>query len=100
MDIRERVPNKGQVITLYNICDALNVEKDIYKYRGITADELKGMFEVSLRKQGMGVANNDFFEYSDNLKVERNEHAKEDEPKEDEVVDNKEDDNNTEEVVA
>lgn len=81
MDLRERVPKKGQVVNFYNICDAINVEKNIYKYRGITADELKGMMEVSLKNQQNGISNSDFFEYSDNVKIARSTHAEKDEPK-------------------
>ncbi|MBQ3642170.1 5'-nucleotidase C-terminal domain-containing protein [bacterium] len=81
MDLRERAPKAGQDVTAYNICDVLNVEKNIFKYGGISADELKGMLEVAFKHQKDGIANRDFFEYSDNVKVERVVNADENEPK-------------------
>ncbi|MBQ7127012.1 5'-nucleotidase C-terminal domain-containing protein [bacterium] len=71
MDLREKVPMAGQIVTGYHISDTMNVEKDIYKYEGLTADEIKGMLEVSLKSQENGITNGDFIEYSDNIKVAR-----------------------------
>lgn len=71
MDFRERFPQKGQNITLYNINDVVNVDKDIYKIEDVSVKDLKNIFEISLKSQDKGKTNSDFLEYSSNIKIER-----------------------------
>ncbi len=70
MDIREELPKKGMPVTLYNVKDALNVSKPIYIINA-DAKQIVEMFEISLKKQNQKNVNSDFFEFSDNLKLER-----------------------------
>jgi calcineurin-like phosphoesterase family protein len=70
MDTREAMPPKGQDISLYHIKDTLNANKDIYQLKANT-EQLIDIFEASLDKQFMNSTNNNFLEFSDNLKIER-----------------------------
>lgn len=71
MDLREKLPGKNKNISLYNINDTMNVDKPIYKINDVTPDDLREIFETSLRKQEKGATNSDFLEFSNNLRVER-----------------------------
>lgn len=70
MDIREELPKKGNPVTLYNVKDTLNASKPIYIINA-EAKQIVEMFEISLNKQNQKNVNSDFFEFSDNLKLER-----------------------------
>lgn len=78
MDLREKVPQAGSEVSYYNICDAMNVDKGLCKYKEISANELKNMLEISLKGQNEGIKNPDFIEYSDNLKIVRFANPKDD----------------------
>lgn len=68
---REKFPTPGHDITKYNFMDVIHDDKDIYTAQNVSVAQLKSIFETSLRKQTMGKANSDFFEYSSNIKLVR-----------------------------
>ncbi|MDP4268189.1 MAG: 5'-nucleotidase C-terminal domain-containing protein [Bacteroidota bacterium] len=70
MDIRDKLPSAGNDIKLYNVKYALNVDKPVSR-KIVTPKDLKDIFEISLEKQADNETNRDFFEFSDNLKIER-----------------------------
>lgn len=71
MDFREQLPSKGRKILMYNIDDTLNVSKPIWKLYDLNAENLREIFEISLKKQKDGSSNSDFLEFSNNLKIVR-----------------------------
>lgn len=70
-DFREKLPEKGKDITYYNISDVVNVNKQVYQIKDVTINDLKNIFEISLKNQNDGETNPDFFEYSSNIKIDR-----------------------------
>ncbi len=70
-DFREKLPQKGKAITFYNVCDVVNVDKEVYKIKNVTTEDLKNIFEISLAGQNEGEKNPNFLEYSSNLKIDR-----------------------------
>lgn len=71
LDFREHFPKAGVPITYYNLSDAVNVEKPVYKVESINTKGLQDILEASLLFQNKGESNRNFLEYSDNLKIER-----------------------------
>lgn len=70
-DFREKLPQKGKDITYYNVCDAVNVDKNVYQIKNVTTEDLKNIFEISLAGQNEGEKNPNFLEYSSNVKIDR-----------------------------
>lgn len=70
MDLREKLPKKGEQISLYNIKDTLNVNKPVYILHTKPHQILK-IIKLSLKDQHKNANNHHFMEFSDNIKIKR-----------------------------
>jgi len=68
---RENLPSKGKPINKYNMCDTINLDSDIHVIKNASVKDLKNLFEISLENQNLGVTNGAFLEYSDNIRITR-----------------------------